>query len=229
GGGGARGPARRWPPTPRRPGEPHFGPVRAAFPVRARPPAPEPPCTGGALGAPPRASARPPQENDPMPDKSLEDIQDEILDRVHAGEAVDRPAPLAAHPAHVEALRRCFGLLDEIEEPPRVPSGAPSQLGEFEILREIGRGGMGIVYEARQISLKRRVALKVLPPALREDSRLLARFRREAEAAARLRHPNIVPVYSVGESGGAPFFAMELVEGRSLRDLIQLRRDGDGA
>ncbi|MHC5211489.1 MAG: serine/threonine-protein kinase [Planctomycetota bacterium] len=164
-----------------------------------------------------------------MTDRPLEDIQDEILNRLHAGEPVDRDALLAEHAEHAAALKRFFALVDVIETPPDADAATPSRLGEFEILREIGRGGMGVVYEARQASLNRRVALKVLPPSLRRDMRLLTRFQREAEAAGRLRHPNIVPVYSIGESAGAPFFAMELVDGRSLADVIRARRDGGSA
>jgi formylglycine-generating enzyme required for sulfatase activity len=88
---------------------------------------------------------------------------------------------------------------------------------------------MGIVYEAEQTSLKRRVALKILPPALCADPRIVARFHREAEAAGRLRHPNIVPVYSVGEVNGAPYFTMERVEGRSLAAILDERRAGRDA
>jgi len=159
----------------------------------------------------------------------LEEIQDGILDRLHAGEDVDRTAVLATHPQHADALRRFFELVDVIEAPPTAPGMEPARLGEFEILRELGRGGMGVVYAARQPSLNRSVALKVLPPALRRDERLHARFRREAEAAGRLRHPNIVPVYSIGESAGAPFFTMELVDGRSLAEVIRARRGGQDA
>ena len=86
---------------------------------------------------------------------------------------------------------------------------------------------MGVVYEAEQPSLRRRVALKVLPPALRMDARLVSRFRREAEAAGRLRHPGIVPVFSVGETAGAPFFAMELVDGDALETIIRDRKQGE--
>ena len=154
----------------------------------------------------------------------LTQIQDELITRLHAGEPLDRSAVLAAHPQHSDALRRFFELIGLIEEPP--PSAAPTTLGEFEILRELGRGGMGVVYEANQPSLDRRVALKILPPGLAADPRVLARFKREAEAAGRLRHPNIVPVFSVGEAMGTPFFAMELIEGRSLATVIRLRRAG---
>jgi WD40 repeat protein/serine/threonine protein kinase len=97
-------------------------------------------------------------------------------------------------------------------------------LGEFRLIREIGRGGMGIVYEAEQLSLGRRVALKVLPFAALLDEKALHRFRNEVRAAATLNHPNIVAVHSVGEQRGVHFYAMELVKGRSLAEIIaQLR------
>jgi len=157
---------------------------------------------------------------------NLEDIQDGILGQLHEGEPVDRDALLAAHEEHADALRQFFAVLDVMEAEPEGDEQVPTRLGEFRIVREIGRGGMGIVFEAEQTSLKRRVALKVLPTALRSDRRLLSRFRREAEAAARLRHPNIVPVYSIGQAGNAPFFAMEMVSGQSLAQIVEERREG---
>jgi len=159
--------------------------------------------------------------------RPLEDIQDEILDEIHAGRPVDREALLAAHPEHAEALQAFLSLLDVVEGVGEEGGVPPASLGEFRILREIGRGGMGVVYEAEQTSLKRRVALKVLPPALRQDARLVGRFQREAEAAGRLRHPGIVPVFGVGEAAGAPFFAMELVEGTTLRKVVKARQAGE--
>src|SRR5262249_49496204 len=94
---------------------------------------------------------------------------------------------------------------------------------------ELGRGGMGVVYEAEQVSLGRRVALKVLPLAATLDPRQLQRFRTEARAAASLRHPNIVPVYAVGCEQGVHFYAMQLIEGQTLANLReQLRRPGAG-
>src|SRR5947209_8065473 len=106
----------------------------------------------------------------------------------------------------------------------RPPGGR--RLGDFEILREVGRGGMGVVYEARQVSLNRLVALKVLGPGLGLAPHAVQRFRREAEAAARLHHTNIVPVYATGEQDGTHFYAMELVEGPSLNHVIrQLRQN----
>ncbi|MFO0900716.1 MAG: protein kinase [Pirellulales bacterium] len=93
-------------------------------------------------------------------------------------------------------------------------------LGDFAILRELGRGGMGVVYEAEQLSLGRRVALKVLPFAAMLDERQLARFKHEAQAAALLKHPGIVNVYCVGVERGVHFYAMELIEGQSLAEVI---------
>src|SRR5262249_46342517 len=93
-------------------------------------------------------------------------------------------------------------------------------LGDFEIVREVGGGGMGVVYEAVQRSLNRRVALKVLSAALGLTPRAVERFRREAEAAARLHHTNIVPVYATGEQDGVHFYAMELIDGPSLDRVL---------
>src|SRR5690606_12996916 len=90
--------------------------------------------------------------------------------------------------------------------------------------REIGRGGMGVVYEARQTSLGRRVALKVLPFASVLDSRQIARFKNEAQAAAQLQHPNIVSAFAIGDERGVHFYAMQYIEGESLdRSLLALR------
>src|SRR5579864_510415 len=98
-------------------------------------------------------------------------------------------------------------------------------LGDFLIEREIGRGGMGVVYEARQVSLGRRVALKVLPLAAALDSRQLQRFKNEAQAAAHLHHPNIVPVYAIGCERGLHYYAMQLIEGQSLAEWIDGMRE----
>src|SRR5262245_62737207 len=89
------------------------------------------------------------------------------------------------------------------------------RLGEYHILREVGRGGMGIVYEAEQESLGRHVALKVLPAAVL-DPRQRERFRREARAAARLHHSNIVPAHGVGEHDGLQYYVMQLIQGQGL-------------
>ena len=96
-----------------------------------------------------------------------------------------------------------------------------SRLADFEILGELGRGGMGIVYRARQVSLNRLVALKVLPASIRQFPSAIARFKKEAQAAAKLHHTNIVPVYSQGEHEGHFYYAMELIEGEGLDTFIK--------
>jgi tetratricopeptide (TPR) repeat protein len=100
------------------------------------------------------------------------------------------------------------------------------QVGDFEIVREVGRGGMGVVYEARQVSLNRQVALKVLSGGLGLTPKAVQRFRREAEAAARLHHTNIVSVYAIGQEQGTHFYAMELIQGPSLDHVIRQMRAG---
>ncbi|MCY2982727.1 MAG: serine/threonine-protein kinase [Planctomycetota bacterium] len=94
------------------------------------------------------------------------------------------------------------------------------QIGDFKIVREIGRGGMGVVYEAFQVSLGRRVALKLLPFAAVLDQRQIARFQNEAQAAAQLHHPHIVPVYSIGSDRGTYFYSMQFIDGHSLEHVI---------
>jgi serine/threonine protein kinase len=152
-----------------------------------------------------------------------------------AGREPDRGQLLAAHPDLRSELEEFFAGDDEVErlaaslrestrEVPSVTARdlAPDvgQLGDFRLLREIGRGGMGVVYEAEQVSLRRRVALKVLPFAAALDPRQLQRFKNEALAAANLRHENVVPVHAVGVERGVHYYAMQLVEGRSLAALI---------
>ena len=95
------------------------------------------------------------------------------------------------------------------------------KLGDFRILREIGRGGMGVVYLAEQLSLNRPVALKILPLAAAIDSRQLQRFRNEVQAAALLQHQNIVPIYFVGSENGVHFYAMQYIDGCTLDDLVR--------
>jgi serine/threonine protein kinase/Flp pilus assembly protein TadD len=104
-------------------------------------------------------------------------------------------------------------------------AGEAGTLGDFRVLREIGRGGMGVVYEAEQLSLGRRVALKVLPLGATLDPRHLLRFQNEARAAASLHHEHIVPIHAVGCAGGVHFFAMQLIDGQTLAAAVrELRR-----
>ena len=94
-------------------------------------------------------------------------------------------------------------------------------LGRFEIISELGRGGMAVVYKARQSDLDRIVAIKILPPEMTHDTNYVARFRHEARSAARLEHPHIMPVYEVGEIDGLHYIAMKYIQGRTLKDLVQ--------
>lgn len=112
--------------------------------------------------------------------------------------------------------------------PPRPPDPLAQSLGaalatQYELVRELGRGGMGVVYLAREVSLDREVAIKVLPPDLARDPVLRQRFLREARTAAQLSHPNIVPIHRADEAAGHPFFAMGYVEGESLAERVRAR------
>jgi serine/threonine protein kinase len=110
------------------------------------------------------------------------------------------------------------------------PPGLPERIGDFEILGELGRGGMGVVYRSRQCSLNRLVALKVLSSGLGLTTKAIMRFKLEAEAAAKLHHTNIVPIYWTGEEKRVPYYAMELIDGPSLDRVIkQLRAPADAS
>lgn len=101
-------------------------------------------------------------------------------------------------------------------------------IGDFELREVIGRGGMGTVYKAWQLSLRRLVAVKVLAPHISSSRASVLRFQREAQAAAKLHHPNIVPIFSLGDEGGTYFYAMELIEGRGLHEIIREERQRAG-
>ncbi len=167
----------------------------------------------------------------------LTDILDRYLSGLEKGIPASREELLAANPALAEPLKAYLDRLDELHgaavglaggdlhsDEIAVPADEERRLGDFRLLGEIGRGGMGVVYEAQQISLGRRVALKVLPFAAVLDSRQIARFKHEAQAAAQLDHPNIVSVFAVGIDRGVHYYAMQLIEGQPLdRALAELR------
>ena len=113
------------------------------------------------------------------------------------------------------------GALEAVETPTEPHPTRYPQFLDFVIVREIGRGGMGVVYEAEQVSLGRQVALKVLTQKLLRDARQRLRFEREAKSAARLHHTNIVPVFGFGEHDGTPFFVMQYIEGAGLDAVIE--------
>jgi serine/threonine protein kinase/WD40 repeat protein/tetratricopeptide (TPR) repeat protein len=184
----------------------------------------------------------------------LEELAEEFLGRHRAGE---RPTPTeyaVRHPEHAERILELFPALAVVERlkpasedrasrsdhtglgggPPAVGEpGALRRLGDYAILRELGRGGMGIVYEAERESLKVRVALKVMHVRFRADPTSLRRFQTEARSAARLHHTNIVPVFDFGEQDGVWYYAMQYIAGVGLNDVLddvrRLRAAADGA
>lgn len=173
-----------------------------------------------------------PQSDDiTQADERLAAILDDMTSRAAAGENVDVQTYIAEHPEFADRLQSLLPTIEvlvgldsdrsaSVSAAAVSPADVPQQLGDFRLIQEIGRGGMGIVYEADEISLQRRVALKVLPFASVLDERQLQRFRNEARAVAGLHHPNIVPVYSVGCERGVHYYAMQQVQGQSLAELI---------
>jgi serine/threonine protein kinase/Flp pilus assembly protein TadD len=171
-------------------------------------------------------------------DSIVAELIEELINRIQTG-AGDVEAFIAAHPDHAEALRRLLPAAQVLADlsssaqadgsfPPTEVAVASGELGDFRLAREVGRGGMGVVYEAEQISLHRRVALKVLPFASTLDSKRLKRFQNEAQAAASLHHTNIVPVYATGCERGVHYYAMQFIDGRSLAEVIAERQAGAG-
>ena len=164
----------------------------------------------------------------------LNELAYEFAERFRHGERPSLTEYTDRYPELEAQIRDLFPALVVIEQfgsvagPPTGPHGrtatadgiAPRQLGEYRILREVARGGMGIVYEAVQESLGRHVALKVLPFQSLADANHLERFRREAQAAARLHHTNIVPVFGVGEHEGVHYFAMQFIQGQPLNSVL---------
>jgi tetratricopeptide (TPR) repeat protein len=138
-------------------------------------------------------------------DYHYEDVEQRLA-RVRAKLAT-QPGESAAAPAADEAM----------------PAAARTQPSRYQIVGELGRGGMGIVYKAKDTVLDRLVAYKVLPDALKENQQALKNFLREAKSAAQLNHPNIVTVYDAGEQGGVYYIAMEFVDGNTLKEIVRRR------
>jgi hypothetical protein len=171
----------------------------------------------------------------------VEALADEFLHRHRRGERPSVTEYTAKYPALADAIRDLFPALLLMEDV-RPDAGnltgayeggaataaghALERLGDYRILREVGRGGMGIVYEAEQESLGRHVALKVLPSHALLDPKHVQRFQREAKAAARLHHTNIVPVYGVGEwragdvSPPVHYYVMQFIQGLGLDEVL---------
>jgi WD40 repeat protein/serine/threonine protein kinase len=169
----------------------------------------------------------------------LTQIFDEFVEAVRRGERPSVEEFARRYPAHADEIRdmlpalvhleKAKAVLDAPKQPPLAAASsavAPlQQLGDYQILREVGRGGMGVVYEAQQLSLGRHVAIKVLPAHALLDPRHLARFQREARSAAKLHHTNIVPVFGVGVQDGMHYFVMQFIQGLALDVVLdELRR-----
>ena len=183
------------------------------------------------------------QFGEPLDDPRVLEVVQEYLAELERGRSPSREKYLARYPELTQAVRDCLDGLELVRgglsnsqgksisgslPGPRASERPPKSLGDFLIVREIARGGMGVVYEAVQQSLGRRVALKVLPFAATFDSRQLQRFKNEAQAAALLHHTHIVPIYAVGSDRGVHFYAMQLIEGQSLAAVIRQMREQAG-
>jgi outer membrane protein assembly factor BamB len=182
--------------------------------------------TASSAGKPPRvAAATGDTTTDALdPDartSQLVEILDKYVEDLALGRAPRREQLLAAHPELAGQLDACLSGVEFIHGASAASGGAPKRLGDFLIRHEIGRGGMGAVYEAEQLSLGRKVALKVLRFGAVSDSEAVERFKREAETVADLHHTNIVPIFSVGCESGVNYYAMQFIEGRSLDQVPQ--------
>jgi serine/threonine protein kinase/WD40 repeat protein len=165
----------------------------------------------------------------------VEKLAEAFLERYRRGERPSIAEYTAQYPEVADQIRHLFPALAMMEELAPAEDdeadagraavtrgGQPlERIGDYRIFREIGRGGMGIVYEAEQEALGRHVALKVLPYQAAADPVLLKRFRREARSAARLHHTNIVPIFDVGEHAGMPYYAMQFIEGQGLDEVLR--------
>ena len=153
-------------------------------------------------------------------------LAEEFADRLRRGEHPSVSDYAAANPDHADALRELLPAVAQMEmlkrfrHPAAVEKSLPDRLGDFRIVRELGRGGMGVVFEAVQESLGRPVALKVLARHAQLDPTRRERFVREAQAAAKLHHTNIVPVFGVGEQDGLPYYVMQLIPGCGLHAVV---------
>lgn len=179
----------------------------------------------------------------PADQERLARILDEYLVAIEQGHSVTPEELIAKYPADAQQLRGYLSGLNlfhaaAIEPANNLLSGAkksteiPASLqtiGDYRLVRELGRGGMGVVYEAWQLSLRRRVALKVLPFTSAHDAKQLGRFKNEAQAAAQVQHPNIVPVFAIGEDCGTNYYVMQLIDGQSLTSLLNALRSPGNA
>ncbi len=159
---------------------------------------------------------------------AVDAIAADFAERARRGENPRITELLALHPEHADALAEILPTVAGLENLRRADTPKPplERLGPYRILREIGRGGMGVVYEAEEPQLARRVAVKVVSDETSANARSLERFQREARLAARLVHPNIVPVHGYGDEQGIRYFAMHLVAGFGLDRIVDAAAAG---
>lgn len=180
--------------------------------------------------------------NDPRIQTQLDEIVDEFLTRRQAGEQPEieefrQRAPEIAE--LVEKTLKTILMVDDLKndtwntlpgaiQATHTKPAAPPVIADYHIIQKIGQGGMGIVYEAVQESLDRRVALKTLPAPVAHNERFVERFKREARAAAGLHHTNIVPVFDVGQDGDTLYYAMQFIDGQPLHEIIHQKQTETG-
>lgn len=164
-------------------------------------------------------SARPDEGIEDTLTAKLVEVLDQYIESLKTGTAPSREKLLTDHPELASQLNACLAGVEFIYGADGREPEPAKQLGDFVIGREIGRGGMGAVYEARQLSLGRTVALKVLRFGAVSDPEAIDRFKREAETVATLHHTNIVPIFSVGTDSGINYYAMQLIDGPSLHQV----------
>ena len=178
-----------------------------------------------------------PDQRDP-----LELLADEFASRCRRGESPSVSEYAAKYPQYARQIEELFpavAMMEQFRTAERAQREAtlkqaefavpPDRIGDFDVVQEIGRGGMGIVYEAEQRSLGRPVALKVLPKHVLLLDKHLKRFQREAQTAARLRHTNIVAVFGVGEQDGLHYYVMPLLRAIGLDEIIRELRTANDA
>jgi tetratricopeptide (TPR) repeat protein len=158
--------------------------------------------------------------------QEVEDLVASYVDRMNRGERLTSEQIRQAHPQIADEI------LDHLETFVDLSSRSDANeplgtLGDYTLRRQIGRGGMGVVYEAWENSMDRRVALKVLPAGIAADERAVARFVREAQLAGRLNHPNVVSVYGMGVKEQTPYYAMEYVEGETMAHVLATLKDAE--
>ena len=157
-----------------------------------------------------------------MNTQELDDFAKQIRDRLAPKNDGDSAKTQDAEELQdaIQAVKRIKLKPEAVDHPVKLGSGSVPKIDDYQILRQIGKGGMGVVFEARQISLDRQVALKLLSTQFVNSGMALMRFQREAKSAAALHHSNIVPVFDIGECNGHHYYAMQLIQGKTLREII---------